>query len=169
MKIFKKILLYPFKKFKKAIDKRKISKFLSNVTINKIDGINGYDFELLISVILENCKFKCNLTPKSKDNGADILAYKNNLTWAIQTKLYYNHSVGNKGVQEVYTAKNYFNANLGAIITNSTFSKQAIDVAKKLNIILIDRTLLTKIISNNAKQNEYLLDSLAYEYLKEQI
>ena len=160
------VLKHPFKTLSHLFQKRKINRFLNNISLEDIDSIDGYDFELFVSVILENCGFKCDLTTKSKDNGVDILAKKGGIILAVQTKLYYNHSVGNKGVQEVYTAKNFYGAQIAIVVTNTTFSKPAITMAQKLNVGLIGRKELGEIIKNNRKQNELFFDQLIYEKLK---
>ncbi len=151
---------------KLALEKRKVNKFLQNISIDNVDALDGYDFEVLTSVLLKNCGFKCKLTPKSKDYGVDILASKNGLTLAVQTKLYYNHSVGNKGVQEAFSGKKYFDANIAVLITNSIFTKNAVNSAKKLNVMLLGREELCALISGTPKQNSQLFDKWIYENLK---
>lgn len=163
------IIFHPIQSFTKASDRNKTNKFLHGITIEKIDGLNGYDFETLISVIMQNCGFHCDETPKSKDNGADIIAEKNGIKLVIQAKLYYKHNVGNKGIQEVYTAKNYFAGNIAMVVTNSYFSKSAIETANKCDVVLLDRDKLNEIIKNTGKQNQYFFDKIIYENLKKDI
>ena len=96
-------------------------------------------------------------------------AEKNGIKLVIQAKLYYKHNVGNKGVQEVYTAKNMFCGQVAVVVTNSYFSKSAIETAAKCDVVLIDRDMLGKLIKNNSRQNEELFDQIIYEKLKRNI
>ncbi len=163
----KNLFCYPFLKVKKIIQKKRVNKFFQSTNISKIDALDGYDFEVLVCVLFENSGFKCDLTPKSKDNGVDLIAKKDFHSLAVQTKLYYQHSVGNKAIQEAFTGKNFYNCDIAVVVTNSTFSKSAVETAKKLNVLLIDREILFKIIKQTTKQNEEFFDSLIYNNLKD--
>lgn len=130
--------------------KNKLSlKNLKNFDINKIDALNGYEFEDFVAMLFSCMGYDSMATQKSVDNGVDVIAKKNRKIIAIQTKLYYNHSVGNKAVQEIYTAKNLMLADYGVVITNSYFTPEAKQCAKKLNILLIDRISLQNILLQN--------------------
>ena len=163
------VVFHPICTLTQTREKVKTNKFLRGITIEKIDGLNGYDFETLVGAILQNCGFKCEVTRKSKDNGADIIAEKRGIKMVIQAKLYYKHNGGNKGVQEVYTAKNMFCGQVAVVVTNSYFSKSAIETAAKCDVVLIDRDMLGKLIKNNSRQNEELFDQIIYEKLKRNI
>lgn len=126
-----------------------------NIDINLIDSLNGYDFEELVAVMFKAKGFKVSTTPKSKDYGADIIAQKRNLKIVIQTKLYYNHTVGNRAIQEIHTAKHYYNAHIASVVTNWSFSKPAKDMADKLNVKLIDRQEIINIINNLNKKTKH--------------
>ncbi len=159
-------LTAPIKKVKNWVAKRNLNKFLHTITIENVDSLEGYDFEMLVCVLMENCGFKCKQTPKSKDYGADVLATKEGITLALQTKLYYGHTVGNKAVQEAYSAKTYFNAQVGVVVTNSTFTKNAINSAQKLNVMLWDRQVFKTLLKQTPKQNSQYIDIMIYENLK---
>ena len=70
-------------------------------------------------------------------NGADVIAYKDNIKYVIQVK-FYNNPVGNKAVQEVVGAIGMYKANKGIVVTNSTFTSSAIELAQANNIELVD-------------------------------
>ncbi len=53
-------------------------------------------------------------------------------------------------VQEVVAAKKYYKGELAIVITTSTYSKSAIELAKSNNVCLIDRLLLLKIINDKS-------------------
>ncbi len=129
-----------------------LNKLIHNSSIEDVDALTGYDFELFISALLTSLNIKNQLTKKSGDKGVDIIAYYKNSSIAIQAKLYFNHKVGSKAIQEIFTAKNYYNHDFGVVVTNSFFTPQAIELAKNLNIILIDRNILNDLLKN---QNTY--------------
>lgn len=156
-------------KIKNKIHKAKLNRFIQNTPIEKIDSLSGYDFEKYVCSLFESASFSCKTTSKSKDNGVDLLAQKDGITIAIQTKLYYNHKVSNSAIQEVYTGADFLDTNLSLVVTNWYFSTPATAVAQKLNVGLIDRNMLTRIISTTPKNREYLLDNLIYSlYTKKQ-
>lgn len=70
-------------------------------------------------------------------NGADVIAYKDNLKYVIQVK-FYNNPVGNKAVQEVTGAIGMYKADKGIVVTNSTFTPSAVELANANNIELVD-------------------------------
>lgn len=70
-------------------------------------------------------------------NGADVIAYKDNIKYVIQVK-FYNNPVGNKAVQEVVGAIGMYKANKGIVVTNSTFTPSAVELAQANNIELVD-------------------------------
>lgn len=86
------------------------------------------------------------LTPKTGDQGADLIVEKGNNKIAIQAK-FYSSTVGNSAVQEVVGAIKYYDANKGIVITNSTYTSSAIDLAKVNNIQLIDGNGILAIIN----------------------
>ena len=70
-------------------------------------------------------------------NGADVIAYKDGIKFVIQVK-FYNNPVGNKAVQEVVASIGMYKANKGMVVTNSTFTSSAIELAEANDIQLID-------------------------------
>ena len=98
---------------------------------------DGYNFEKYVAKLYRKLGYRVEVTKKSGDQGADVIAYKDNLKYVIQAK-FYNNPVGNKAVQEVVGAIGMYNADKGIVVTNSTFTKSAIELAKANNIELID-------------------------------
>lgn len=151
-----------FRIIKDKIYRRKQNNLITNTPIEKVDSISGYDFEQYVLALFESAHFTCIQTSKSKDNGVDLIAKKNNISIAIQTKLYYKRSVSNSAIQEVYTGAHYYNCTLSLVVTNSHFSNPAISVAQKLNVGLIDRDILSNLISASSREREYIIDNIIY-------
>lgn len=97
----------------------------------------GIDFEVYIEDLLINNDFKVKRTPKTGDQGVDLIAIKNNLTVAIQCK-YYSKPVGNKAVQEVIAGKGFYMCDFGCVVSNSSFTSSAKKLAQNSNILLLN-------------------------------
>ena len=102
--------------------------------------MSGIDFENHLADLLKKNGFdSVTGTPKTGDQGADLIAKRNGKTIIIQAKRYAG-TVGNKAVQEVIGAINFYNGDEGWVITNSSFTKSARELANKSGIKLIDGT-----------------------------
>ncbi len=144
---------------------RHIYKYLSTISINDIDGISGYEFEEIVAYLFSFFDFKTTLTNKTGDYGVDVFATYKKIRYCIQAKLYYNHNVGPSAVQQANTAKNYYSCDFAVVITNSKYTKQAIDMADKLKVILLDRQDLVNILDNIKSDNKKFLGKLLEEKL----
>lgn len=127
-----------------------------------IDSLSdGWQFENYTANLFKSLGYKnVKVTSGSGDFGIDVLAENNHIKYAIQCKLYSN-PVGNKAVQEAYSGKAYYKSDKAVVITNSTFTKAAIELADSLDVILIDRTELLKLIKQlayNPKKDKILRD-----------
>jgi restriction system protein len=76
------------------------------------------------------------LTKGSGDQGIDIIATKDGVVVVLQCKRY-SGSVGNKAVQEVLGGKEMIKANHAAVVTNSTYTKSARQLAANSGVMLI--------------------------------
>jgi restriction system protein len=73
---------------------------------------------------------------KSGDFGADIIARGFLFSKIVVQCKNYSHPVGVRAVQEVNAARRYYGASRAAVATNNTFTKQAIELAKKCEVEL---------------------------------
>lgn len=97
---------------------------------------HGLDFEHEVARKLSGKGFnRINVTKGSGDFGADIIAYKGFEKYAIQCKCY-SSPVGVKAVQEVIAGKSYYDCDRAMVITNSTFTPSAVELAKKSRVEL---------------------------------
>lgn len=107
-----------------------------------LDEMEGHDFEYFCAQLLEESGFlDVEVTRGSGDYGVDILAEKDGVTYAIQCKRY-TTPVGVEAVQQVYAGKDYYDRMVGVVMTNQYFTTPAVEVAKKLKILLWDRGYL---------------------------
>ena len=102
----------------------------------KLSYSSPYDFEGYCAQILKDKGWNVQVTQKSSDQGVDVIAEKNGEKVAIQCKMY-NQPVGNKAVQEVNAGKNYYQTQYAAVVTTSSYTSSAHQLAKNCNILLL--------------------------------
>lgn len=132
---------------KDKIDKdiRNRQKFFIEHELLSIDTMSGIEFEDYFTILLNKMGYIAKGTKATSDEGADIIAEKDNVKYVFQCKNY-SSSVGNKAVQEVYTAQGIYKCDKAIVITNNYYTKQAVKEAEILSIILWDRDVLEKIL-----------------------
>lgn len=108
------------------------------------DAMTGREFEVHCREILLKAGWSAILTPGSGDQGADIIAEKNRRRVVIQCKLY-SGTVGNKAVQEAYAAAAFQDAPYAVVVTNSTFTKAAHQLAHKNGVLLMHHSDLPRL------------------------
>lgn len=110
------------------------------------DLLEGHEFEFYCADLLKKKGFvEVEVTKGSGDYGADILAEKDGITYAIQCKCY-TAPIGVKAIQEAYAGRDYYDCMVGAVLTNQYFTSPAVEAAKKLKILLWDRGYLESMI-----------------------
>lgn len=111
-----------------------------------MDELEGHDFEYYCADLLKRSGFQeVEVTRGSGDFGADILAEKDGVSYAIQCKCY-DSIVGVHAVQEAYAGKAFYDRMVGAVMTNRYFTEPAVTCARKLNILLWDRGYLEEML-----------------------
>lgn len=121
------------------------------VTMTDVDAMKGHEFEYFCAELLRKNGFrKVSVTPGSGDQGVDIIAVKGTARYAIQCKRYAS-PLGNKPVQEVYTGKAFYDCRYGVVMTNSTFTPHAKDLAKKTGVLLWDRKVIGQLMHGDRK------------------
>ena len=98
---------------------------------------NGYEFEHYLKNVFDKLGYISIVTKASGDQGADLIIEKDSVKTVVQAK-YYTNPVGNKAIQEVVSAIAFYKANKGMVVTNSIYTKSAIELAGANNIALID-------------------------------
>lgn len=124
--------------YKNRKSKRRNNKNISNMT--------GIEFEEYLLDELVKMGYNVKRTPITGDQGADLIAEKDNKRIAIQAKRY-KGSVGNSAVQEVIAAKPVYDCDECWVITNSCFTKSAEELAQIHNVKLIDGNKLKNLSS----------------------
>ena len=110
--------------------------------LNEVDIMDGRDFEIFTGNLLRSNGFiNINVTPSSGDFGADVIAEKDDVRYAIQCKRY-DSSVGVSAVQEVIASKSLHDCHVACVLTNNYFTPAAEELARKNLVILWDRNKL---------------------------
>ncbi len=111
-----------------------------------MDLMEGHEFEYYCADLLRRAGFlEVEVTRGSGDYGVDILAERDGVTYAVQCKRY-DGPVGVKAVQEAYAGRDYYDRMVGAVMTNQYFTRPAVEVARKLKILLWDRGYLESML-----------------------
>jgi len=84
-------------------------------------------------------------TPTTGDQGVDLIIAGKGRRIAVQCKGYKNR-VGNAAVQEVYAGATFYGCQECAVITNSSFTSGAINLARTVGCQLIDSKALPALI-----------------------
>lgn len=78
----------------------------------------------------------CEMTKASGDQGVDLIVVGGGKKIAVQCKLYAG-AVGNDAVQQVMAGRVYYGCDVACVVTNSTFTKSAKDLAVKTEVELL--------------------------------
>lgn len=133
---------------RKSIQKSYNSKIINLYKSGYSESFSGLQFEeYCVSRLLVN-GWNAKVTKKTGDHGVDIIAYLNGKSIGIQCKKY-SAPVGNKAIQEVITGCKYYNIKIPIVVTNSTFTKQAILEGKKLHVFLVHISDFESLICRN--------------------
>jgi HJR/Mrr/RecB family endonuclease len=122
-----------------------------SLSLLDIDRLNPNLFEASIAALYKKQGFEIYLTPYSNDKGVDVVVLKNGENYLIQVKQT-KSLVGNEAIQEICTAKNYyenkFNEQFNLLtVTNNDYSSSAKILAKTNDIQLFNRNHLENLIN----------------------
>ncbi|HEX4680381.1 MAG TPA: restriction endonuclease [Gaiellaceae bacterium] len=107
-----------------------------------LDALDGRDFEDVVASLLSQDGYEVAKT-EYYDRGADLIATKDGVRWAIQVKRW-NGPVREDAVRAVLAGKMLYGCDRARVITNSTFTKRASSTAKQLEIDMWDRARLVR-------------------------
>ena len=117
-------------------------KSVHSVAARRFDDLDGTGFEALLKRLYEGNGYTAQLTGKTGDQGGDLVVVRDDAKKVIQAKLRSNMTVGNDAVQQVIAAKAIYNCPGAVVITNSTFTPEAEELARVHGVELVDGKLL---------------------------
>lgn len=118
---------------------------LAAAGIVDIDAMDGLVFEQYLEVLFGKLGYNVERTRYVGDYGADLITHKDGVKTVIQAKRY-KKSVGIKSVQEAVAAKGMYGCTGAMVVTNSTFTRAAVELAKANHVVLWDRDRLVETI-----------------------
>jgi len=114
---------------------------LAKSGIADIDQMSGKTFEKYLEVLFEKLGYRVERTRYIGDYGADLVTAKDGVKTVIQAKRY-KSKAGVKAIQEAVAAKGYYDCSKAMVVTNSFFTLQAIELARRNQVELWDRNKL---------------------------
>ena len=110
-----------------------------------IESMTGHEFEHFLKKLFTKMSYNADVTRGSGDQGADLIIEKHGIKTAVQAKQY-NKPVTNKAIQEVVAAKEHYNCDDTIVVTTSTFTKSAQELARSNQVTLWDGNKLNRMI-----------------------
>ena len=100
--------------------------------------MDGHDYEYLVAEYLRGHGYTgVKVTKGSGDFGVDVTAHKTGHKYAVQCK-YYSSPVSLGAIQEAVAGKAFYNCDRAMVVTNSSFTKAARELAKANNVLLLE-------------------------------
>lgn len=100
------------------------------------------EFKRFCVKVLENNDFiDIVVLPVSDDERVTIVARKDEVKYALLCK-YTANSVNDEAVKVIESGRKFYHCHVGVILTNTSFSKEAKELALNQNIILWDKEKL---------------------------
>ena len=109
------------------------------------ESMDGIEYEHFCADILRRSGWDASVSKASNDQGVDILASNQQLTVAIQCKKY-SSPVGNKAVQEVISGATFHSIDNAVVVSNSSYTASARQLAGKSGVLLIHHSELDRLI-----------------------
>jgi hypothetical protein len=108
-----------------------------------VDNMEGLDFEQYVGRLLVDRGFTVHVTSASNDLGVDIVAERDGQRYAVQVK---RHSsvVSRRAVSDAVAGKQHYGFQHAMVVTNSYFTRGAVELAHSTGCELIDRHRLAE-------------------------
>ena len=100
------------------------------------DDMDPIEYENMCAEILDENGWNTRITSASGDQGVDVFAEKDGESVVLQCKRY-STPVGNKAVQEAHAGKGFMGTTTAAVVTNSSYTQSAKQLAASLGVLLL--------------------------------
>ncbi|MDD2760037.1 MAG: restriction endonuclease [Methylomonas sp.] len=111
----------------------------------ELSQLSGTEFEAYLAGLFRQHGYQVEMTPITGDYGADLLLTKDGKRIAVQAKCY-SGSVGVSAVQEALAGMAYYGCQSAWVVTTGNLTPNAIELANKSSVRLVDTTELGKLI-----------------------
>lgn len=123
-----------------------------------IDEMDGATFEHFCADLLRVNGFTdVWVTPASGDQGIDITAEKADIKWCFQCKRWKGTKVDGTTVAQTHTGKDLYGCDVAVIITTSTLTAQAQEVAKRVGVKIWGREKIRQLMDKLDNADNYYL------------
>jgi len=130
---------------KEARERAEWQSLWATCSIRQLHRLSGHEFERLVQLLLIRMGYATEITPKTGDQGADVIARKPGVRIAIQAKRW-KGPVGNGAIQQLLGGILYYRCQKGIVVTSSEFSKSARELASRdSRVTLWDRQKLAEL------------------------
>lgn len=119
---------------------------LRNASLDEIDTMEGVQFERYLYELFIALGYKVQRTSKTGDFGADLILDDGDSKTVVQAKRY-KGNVGIQAVQEVFAAKSYYDADYAWVVTNSSYTNAAYELAERSGVSLYCRRKLSDLMT----------------------
>lgn len=118
------------------------------------DDMDGWEFEEYVGELLVRDGYiHVEITRGSGDQGVDVLAERDGVSYAIQCK-HYQAKISNKAVQEAYAGAEFYGCDVPVVVTNSYFTPSAEELADEIGVELWDREELNRMVKKSTKSRK---------------
>ncbi len=125
----------------------KYRRMLCGASMKQVDAMSGEEFEDYLALMYSKKKSRTGeklyssveTTPKTRDYGADLLIRTKDGRKAVVQAKRYRKNIPESAVQQCIAAREYYDCDVGLVVTNSQFTEAAKTLARKCGVILIDR------------------------------
>lgn len=108
--------------------------------------MSGAEFENYLAEYFAERGYKIQITPTTGDYGADLVLRSRTECIVVQAKRW-NSKIGISAVQEISTARHFYGANGALLITNSSLTRSAKELARRANVTVWDRNMLFEMLA----------------------
>jgi len=129
--------------------------------------INPKQFEELVCEYFRNKGYEAETTSYSNDYGVDVFATKGKEKIAIQAKMYGSgtRKINRQMVMELHGAKDFFDCTKAVIATDGVLLSDALEVAKKLKIEVLNINGSLSLTSNKKTSNDKTFEGIWEKYI----
>ena len=116
-------------------------------------GNDPYKYEEFVKKLLQARGFSVKRTRGSGDFGVDVIAKRDDTSYALQCKLY-NRPVGIKAVQEIVGGRIFYKTDYAIVVSDNSFTPAAKTFARKSDVILVHHKNLLHTIESLVDDDE---------------
>ncbi len=121
---------------------------LARAGLAQIDGMSGAEFEDFAALLYGRLGYEVAQTPRQGDRGADLVLTGDQGREVVQLKRS-GRVVGVQAVQEVVASRAWYQADRAVVLTNSTFTAAARELAAANQVELLDRADLERLLADS--------------------